>query len=89
MIIDFIELQIQKFDQLALKIVENPDLYLCFEHVSDFYKAEWLDQFPQGTKWSCTGLDNGAEEFYISIRYRDRYLSINVTEKIDAKYGIG
>lgn len=54
----------QKFDQVAAKIMADPDQYLGFDSVSDFYKAEWLDEFPQGTTWSATGLDDGAEQFY-------------------------
>ena len=32
-------------------------------------KATWLDEFPQGTTWSATGLDDGAEHFYAIIEY--------------------
>jgi hypothetical protein len=37
----------QKFDQVVAKIMADPDQYLGFDSVSDFYKAEWLDEFPQ------------------------------------------
>lgn len=37
----------QKFDQVTAKIMADPESYLAFDSVSDFYKAEWLDEFPQ------------------------------------------
>lgn len=36
----------QKFDQVAAKIMDDPESYLAFESVSDFYKSIWLDEFP-------------------------------------------
>ena len=30
----------QKFDQMAAKIMDNPDSYLAFDSVSDFYPLE-------------------------------------------------
>ena len=49
MLIDFIALQKQKFQLLAEKIIAQPEQYLNFDSVSDFYKAEWLNEFPNGT----------------------------------------
>ncbi|MCM1958463.1 hypothetical protein [Acinetobacter modestus] len=78
----------QKFDQLAAKIMADPESYLAFDSVSDFYKAEWLDEFPQGTTWSATGLDDGAEQFYAVIEYGNHYLYISRTERVTVKLGI-
>lgn len=77
----------QKFDQVAAKIMADPKLYLEFESVSDFYKAAWLDEFPQGTTWSATGLDDGAEQFYAVIEYGDHYLYISRAERVTVKLG--
>ena len=78
----------QKFDQLAAKIMADPESYLAFDSVSDFYKAEWLDEFPQGTAWSATGLDDGAEQFYAVIEYGNHYLYISRMERVTVKLGI-
>lgn len=78
MIIDFIQIQKQKFESLAEKILAEPEKYLDFETVSDFYKRKWLDEFPQGTTWVVSGLDDGAEEFYIQIKYYDLCLEIDI-----------
>lgn len=78
----------QKFDQVAAKIMADPESYLAFDSVSDFYKAEWLDEFPQGATWSATGLDDGAEQFYAVIKYGNHYLYISRTERVTVKLGI-
>ncbi len=78
----------QKFDQVTAKIMADPESYLAFDSVSDFYKAEWLDEFPQGATWSATGLDDGAEQFYAVIEYGNHYLYISRTERVTVKLGI-
>lgn len=76
--IDFIAAQLAKFDAVAEKIQTHPELYLQFDSVSDFYKAEWLEEFPKGTTWMCSGLDDGAEHFDAVIMYRNRRFKIAV-----------
>ena len=78
MIIDFVQIQKQKFEELVEKIMAQPEQYLDFDSISDFYKAQWLDQFPQGTMWSTSGLDDGAEEFCIQIKYRELVFNIEI-----------
>lgn len=80
MLLSLEEFKQQKFDQVAAKIMDDPESYLAFESISDFYKSIWLDEFPQGTTWSATGLDDGAEQFYAVIEYGDHYLYISRTE---------
>ncbi|MGL3044155.1 hypothetical protein ACSJMR_03575 [Acinetobacter pecorum] len=77
MIIDFHQVQLQKFMALAMKIEAVPELYLQFESVSDFYKADWLQAFPSGTEYFASGLDDGAEEFYAVICYGEMQLRIS------------
>lgn len=69
MIIDFQQAQLQKFMALAMKIEAQPELYVQFDSVSDFYKADWLQDFPNGTTWYVSGLDDGADEFHVVIDY--------------------
>lgn len=88
MIIDFKEMQARKFDELAKRIQDNPEAYICFDSVSDFYKVQWLNDFPQGTTWACTGLDDGAEHFYAVIEFHNRRLNINCLEKINISFSI-
>lgn len=88
MLIDFIEYQKQQFDKMAAQIVAHPEQYIDFDSVSDFYKAHWLSDFPQGTTWSASGLDDGAEYFYALIRYKNHYIKINVNEQIEVGCGI-
>lgn len=76
-IIDFKTAQKAKFKLLALEIQHNPDDYLDFDHVADFYQAVWLQSFPKGTQYYATGLDDGAEEFYVKITYENYILSLS------------
>lgn len=82
MLIDFKTAQIQKFLDLAHQIQAAPEQYINFEHVSDFYKAEWLKDFPSGTTWYVSGLDDGADEFYISIQFAHYRLNIQCTHTL-------
>lgn len=88
MLIDFFAKQLQEFDALAEQIVASPKDYLQFESVSDFYKVSWLNDFPKGTVWYATGLDDGAEDFDARIEYRNRYLLIEIREQIKVQYGV-
>lgn len=87
-ILDFNRHHQAKFDALAVKIQAEPERYLNFDSVSDFYKAKWLDDFPRGTTWSCTGLDDGADEFDARIQYRNRVLKITVSADVDVRFEI-
>ncbi|MEJ2898760.1 hypothetical protein [Acinetobacter sp. NS-4] len=82
MLIDFTQYQLYRFDELAGRIQAEPEKYLNFDSVSDFYKAVWLQDFPQGTTWTATGLDDGAEQFDAIIEYRGHFLRISCTGKI-------
>ena len=82
MLIDFVQHQLQKFDELACQIQAEPEKYITFDSVSDFYKAAWLQDFPQGTTWTATGLDDGAEQFDAIIEYRGHFLRISCAEKV-------
>lgn len=88
MIIDFMQIQKLKFDELAQKIMAEPQRFIDFESVSDFYKADWLEALPKGTTWAVSGLDNGSDDFYIYLEFKDRFLSIEVNDKINVKYGV-
>lgn len=88
MLIDFTQYQFTKFAKLASQIQATPEQYIDFDSVSDFYKAEWLNDFPSGTTWTATGLDDGAEHFYAIIEYKNHFLSISCTEKIEIRFGI-
>ena len=70
----------QQFDQMAQKIMAEPTKYIDFNSVSDFYKAAWLKDFPQGSQISATGLDDGAEEFYAIIQFKEQYLKFDIKE---------
>ena len=88
MLIDFKQAKLQQFDALARKIAHSPQDYLQFDSVADFYQAEWLLQFPPGTTWTATGLDDGATEFYALIEYQHHYLKISCLEQSTAIFGI-
>ncbi|MCG9512207.1 hypothetical protein KTH05_06280 [Acinetobacter lactucae] len=70
----------QQFDTMAQKIMAEPKKYIDFNSVSDFYNAVWLKDFPQGTQVSATGLDDGAEEFYAIIQFKEQYLKFDIKE---------
>ncbi|ETR95608.1 MULTISPECIES: hypothetical protein [Acinetobacter calcoaceticus/baumannii complex] len=70
----------QQFDTMAQKIMAEPTKYIDFNSVSDFYKAAWLKDFPQGTQVSATGLDDGAEEFYAVVQFKEQYLKFDIKE---------
>jgi hypothetical protein len=81
MLLSLDDYKCQQFDEAAEKIMAEPQKYCEFNSVSDFYKAAWLKDFPQGTQVSATGLDDGAEEFYAVIAFKSQYLQIDVTDK--------
>lgn len=78
MLLNLDEYKQQQFDDAATKMIAAPKKYLNFESVSDFYKAQWLDQFPVGTTVSATGLDDGAEEFCAVLQFKQQYLKFDV-----------
>lgn len=88
MLIHFNQAKLQQFDELAHKIIQNPEQYLQFDSVSDFYKAAWLDLFPKGTTWAATGLDDGATEFYAIIQFQQHFLKINCLSEMSVTFGI-
>lgn len=77
MLIDFRQAQLDRFIELARKIQAQPQQYLQFDSVSDFYKATWLNDFPKGTTWYTSGLDDGADEFEAVIYYPGAKLIIS------------
>jgi len=70
----------QQFDLIAAKIMAEPKQYCEFSSVSDFYDAAWLKDFPQGSQISATGLDDGAEEFYAVVQFKQQYLKFDIKE---------
>ena len=88
MLIDFVQHQCQQFAELAAHIQAQPAAYIQFDSVSDFYKAEWLNDFPTGMTWAASGLDDGAAHFYTIIEYRNHYLSISCLQQVEICCGI-
>ena len=80
MILNLVLYKQQQFDAMAQKIMAEPTKYIDFNSVSDFYKAAWLKDFPQGTQVSATGLDDGAEEFYAVVQFKQQYLKFDIKE---------
>ncbi|CAI3151546.1 hypothetical protein MWMV8_MWMV8_01907 [Acinetobacter calcoaceticus] len=80
MILNLVIYKQQQFDVMAQKIMAEPEKYIDFNSVSDFYNAEWLKDFPQGTQVSATGLDDGAEEFYAVVQFKQQYLKFDIKE---------
>lgn len=76
MLIDFHHKHIQQFLQVCHKLMEMPDLALA--SVADFYAAPWLHDFPPGTTWHVSGLDDGAEQFYAVVEFRHYRLNFKV-----------
>lgn len=70
----------QQFDQIAAKIMAEPKQYCEFSSVSDFYNVAWLKDFPQDSQISATGLDDGAEEFYAVVQFKQQYLKFDIKE---------
>lgn len=80
MILNLVIYRQQQFDAMAQKIMAEPTKYIDFNSVSDFYNAAWLKKFPQGSQISATGLDDGAEEFYAVIQFKQQYLKFDIKE---------
>lgn len=76
MLIDFYQEKIQQFLSCCTQLMQCDDLELY--SVADFYAAPWLNDFPQGTTWHASGLDDGAEAFYAVIEFRGYRLSLDV-----------
>ena len=87
-LIHFKQAQLAQFDHLAQNILSNPERYLQFDSIADFYQAQWLDDFPQGTTWYATGLDDGAEHFYAKIEFCGHYLTLYSRDIYAAEFGI-
>ena len=85
MLIDFRQAQLDRFLEVAEKIQALPQQYLQFDSVSDFYKAAWLDDFPKGTIWYTSGLDDGADEFEAVICYAEAKLIISSGAEIQVR----
>lgn len=71
-----------------MDILAYHERYLQFDSIADFYQAQWLDDFPKGTTWCATGLDDGAEHFYAKIEFCGHYLIIYSHETYAAEFGI-
>ena len=84
-LVSFTQFKQQQFIVLAEKIIQQPEQYLHFDSVADVYQARWLDDFPKGTTWQVTGLDNGAETFCLLICYQNCQLSIDYIENGQVK----
>lgn len=84
MILNLVIYKQQQFDTAAQKIIAEPAKYIDFNSVSDFYKAAWLKDFPQGSQISATGLDDGAEEFYAVVQFKQQYLKLDIKESLSA-----
>lgn len=82
MILDFDQYKKDQFYAVALKLQTHPELYLNFDSVADFYQADFLTEFPKGTVWTATGLDDGAEQFYAKIEFKQCSVSISKTETV-------
>ncbi|MBD0445599.1 hypothetical protein RFH95_13965 [Acinetobacter nosocomialis] len=80
MILNLVIYKQQQFDAMAQKIMAEPAKYIDFNSVSDFYKVAWLKDFPQGTQVSATGLDDGAEEFYAVVQFKQQCLKFDIKE---------
>ncbi len=80
MILNLVIYKQQQFDAVAQKIMAEPTKYIDFNSVSDFYKVAWIKDFPQGTQVSATGLDDGAEEFYAVVQFKQQYLKFDIKE---------
>jgi hypothetical protein len=80
MILNLVIYKQQQFDAIAQKIMAEPAKYIDFNSVSDFYNSEWLKDFPQGSQISATGLDDGAEEFYAVVQFKQQYLKFDIKE---------
>lgn len=79
MIIDFNQAQCQRFDTVVTKIINAPKKYLNFNSVTDFYQSAWLNELPNGTVWSASGLDDGSsDDFYIAIQFKQQFLHLDI-----------
>ncbi|WP_298147623.1 hypothetical protein [uncultured Acinetobacter sp.] len=89
MLIDFYQDKIQQFLACCEQLMQCEDLKLY--SVADFYAASWLNDFPQGTTWRTSGLDDGAEEFYAVIEFRGYRLTLDVgqTTQLKLLYPVG
>ena len=80
MILNLVIYKQQQFDAMAQKIMAEPTKYIDFNSLSDFYNAAWLKDFPRGSQISATGLDDGAEEFYAVVQFKQQYLKFDIKE---------
>ena len=84
MLIDFQLEQQKRFDAAAQRLLQQAQRDLQFDSMADFYRASWLTEFPQGTQWAVSGLDDGAEQYCIRIAYKTQYLLIDCGARLSA-----
>ena len=73
--INLVEYQHQCFIDIINKIQQSPEIYLNFDTVADVYQAKWIQALPPMCTWYVSGLDDGADEFYISIGFADEHFT--------------
>lgn len=88
MLIDFKQQQLAQFEQLIEKLTSDPKRYLDFQHVADFYQAEWLTELPSAARYAVSGLDDGAENFEVSIVLYTHVFRLSFGDKISMRYTI-
>ena len=74
MLIDFIAEQHCQFEKIISKVQQAPEVYLAFETVADVYRAQWLKDLPAMCKWYVSGLDDGAEDFNLSVHFQNKII---------------
>lgn len=86
MIIDFKISQKQQFDAIILRVKAHPEKYLAFETIADVYQAHWLQQLPAMCTWYVSGLDDGGEDFALSVYFGDAYSVVFYPYRGEAKH---
>lgn len=80
--IDFKQTQLAQFDAVIARLRQNPEQYLDFSSVADFYQATWLKELPSCVEWAVTGLDDGAEYFDIRLACFSSVIYIQIARQV-------
>lgn len=87
MLIEFKSAQLRQFEHLCQRILAQPESYVDFSDVAEFYQAPWLSELPEGTQYWVSGLDDGAEQFDVCLCFQGYCLQLCIGQSKQVKYG--
>lgn len=75
------EQQVIAFEEAARKIMQQLSLGQCQIHdIHDLMHSAWWQKLPKACQYSMSGLDDGADVFYVQVNFKQLKLSFDVMQ---------